>query len=442
VLVPAVLGVVEVVPGVEVGAPAVPSTSESFFLPKHDLDRKPSVSSNASFDGSFLQDPEHESTIAWMKTIAREFNLSETVFIWEHAPKTIANYPDQIIQESESNQQSPSQPVLHKHFHNTSINLVESCPHYTLRFYTRDGTSVDLCGHATMAAAAVVFKRLSKHGVNLSDMSVDFHVRNGVVLNAEPSLAAKPSSCLSAASGGSGGGVAGSNGRGGGDLSSMKIAMCFPWKDLVPVEPESAERENGMAMLRESFFSESAELSDEDVLYMGLDEGGDDLLVELTSAAFFKVPKRMSEINFKCMLEFDGYSRGVILCCAVDEFSRRRQEEQCLSHPSARASSETKGVKQGAGAGGVTVDFMSRFFGPKVGIEEDPVTGSAHCILGPYFANKLGRKTVVGKQKSQRGGIVECSIPQLADGLETLREKKRVSISGTAVMVMNGMLYI
>jgi len=451
VLVPAVLGrgvvtdaVGDTAGGGGAGTTPVSSSGDpAFFLPKPVAERKTSTSNN----DVFLQDPDHESTISWMKTIAREFNLSETVFIWEHAPKT-ETFLEHIPQDSESNQQSPPQnQVLHQHFHNTSTDPEEASPHYTLRFYTCDGTPVDLCGHATLAASAVVFKRLSKLGINLSDMSVKFHVKNGVILNASPSVAAKSCSGSSAASGGSGGAIAGSNGRAGGDLSSMKINMCFPWKDVIPFDQESAERESGMAVIREAFFSEqtgtenSVELSEEDVLFIGVDEGGDDLLVELTSAAFFRVPKRMSDINFKCMLEFDGYTRGVILCCAVDEFSRRRQEEQSLSHPSARAS-ETKGVKKGGGPGGVTVDFMSRFFGPKVGIEEDPVTGSAHCILGPYFANKLGRKTVVGKQKSQRGGIVECTV-ELADGLEISSEKKRtVSISGTAVMVMDGMLHI
>jgi len=293
VLVPAVLGpsvvtdnVADCVGGGSGSTPTGP-TGDAFFAPKPE--RKISISSN---EGVFLQDPDHEATISWMKTVAREFNLSETVFIWEHAPQT-AKYPDQITDDNESSQNSPPQ-VLHKHFHNTSIDPDESSPHYTVRFYTRDGTSVDLCGHATLAASAVVFKILSKQGIHLSDMSVDFHAKNGVILNSKPSLAASSTSCSSSVpSRSSSGGVVGAKGRAGSDLSSMKIIMCFPWKDLVPFEQESKERERTMTMLRDAFFSEQEGdkdrqgLSEEDVLYIGVDEGGDDLLVELTSAAFF-----------------------------------------------------------------------------------------------------------------------------------------------------------
>jgi PhzF family phenazine biosynthesis protein len=53
-------------------------------------------------------------------------------------------------------------------------------------------------------------------------------------------------------------------------------------------------------------------------------------------------------------------------------------------------------------------DFVSRFFAPACGIDEDPVTGSAHCALGPYWAEKLGRNDLVGFQASERGGIVRA----------------------------------
>lgn len=53
---------------------------------------------------------------------------------------------------------------------------------------------------------------------------------------------------------------------------------------------------------------------------------------------------------------------------------------------------------------GTDVDFVSRFFAPKVGIPEDPVTGSTHCILAPYWANKLGKNILTAKQVSKRGG--------------------------------------
>jgi PhzF family phenazine biosynthesis protein len=74
-------------------------------------------------------------------------------------------------------------------------------------------------------------------------------------------------------------------------------------------------------------------------------------------------------------------------------------------------------------------DFVSRFFAPRVGIDEDPVCGSAHCCLGPYWAKRLGRRELVGHQVSCRGGIVRVRI----DG-------SRVTLIGRAVTVLRGEL--
>jgi PhzF family phenazine biosynthesis protein len=61
-------------------------------------------------------------------------------------------------------------------------------------------------------------------------------------------------------------------------------------------------------------------------------------------------------------------------------------------------------------APGTDVDFVSRFFAPKVGVDEDPVTGSAHCTLIPYWAGKLGRTTLRARQISSRGGELWCEL--------------------------------
>jgi predicted PhzF superfamily epimerase YddE/YHI9 len=55
-------------------------------------------------------------------------------------------------------------------------------------------------------------------------------------------------------------------------------------------------------------------------------------------------------------------------------------------------------------------DFVSRCFAPRVGIDEDPVTGSAHCVLGPWWAPRIGRTSLVGHQVSARGGIVQVEV--------------------------------
>lgn len=74
-------------------------------------------------------------------------------------------------------------------------------------------------------------------------------------------------------------------------------------------------------------------------------------------------------------------------------------------------------------------DFVSRFFGPAVAVDEDPVTGSAHCALGPWWAERLGRTTLMGYQASARGGVVRV---ELRDG--------RVRLLGQAVTVLRGAL--
>jgi PhzF family phenazine biosynthesis protein len=74
-------------------------------------------------------------------------------------------------------------------------------------------------------------------------------------------------------------------------------------------------------------------------------------------------------------------------------------------------------------------DFVSRFFAPGSGIDEDPVTGSAHCALGPYWARKLGKTTLRAFQASARGGEVGVRL-----------EGDRAILSGHAVTVMHGEL--
>ncbi len=69
-------------------------------------------------------------------------------------------------------------------------------------------------------------------------------------------------------------------------------------------------------------------------------------------------------------------------------------------------------------------DFISRFFAPAVGVPEDPVTGSAHCALGPYWATKLGKAELTGYQASQRGGVVRLAV-----------RGERVLLRGQAVMM-------
>ena len=81
--------------------------------------------------------------------------------------------------------------------------------------------------------------------------------------------------------------------------------------------------------------------------------------------------------------------------------------------------------------GEVPYDFVSRYFVPAMGIPEDPVTGSSHCSLGPYWQAKLGKDTMMAYQASSRGGVlhVECT-------------PEKVYMGGRAITVMRGELLL
>ena len=95
----------------------------------------------------------------------------------------------------------------------------------------------------------------------------------------------------------------------------------------------------------------------------------------------------------------------------------------------ALAGLETRGVIVTAPASRPGADFVSRFFAPAVGIPEDPVTGSAHCTLAPYWAERLGRDGLTGYQASARGGTVRVRLAG-----------ERVLLAGRAVTVFAGQL--
>jgi len=76
---------------------------------------------------------------------------------------------------------------------------------------------------------------------------------------------------------------------------------------------------------------------------------------------------------------------------------------------------------------GADYDFVSRFFAPVFGIDEDPVTGSAHCALAPYWSDRLGRDELLGYQASDRAGHVHVRVAG-----------DRVHLGGEAVTVLAG----
>lgn len=228
----------------------------------------------------------------WMQSVALEMNLSETAF------------------------------------------LVPRDDDYDLRWFT-PVTEVDLCGHATLASAHVLWEteRLK------SDEMAHFHTRSGLLTATQV-----------------------------GDL----IELDFPATPPEPIEPPE-----GLADLLGSV-----------PRYVGRTPF--DLLLELTD----------EEELHDLMPDFIGLSRFPVRGFIV---TTRSEDER--------------------------YDFQSRFFAPAAGVNEDPVTGSAHCALAPYWAERLGKTKMTGYQASFRGGIVE---------VETING--RVKLRGQAVTTLHGEL--
>jgi PhzF family phenazine biosynthesis protein len=228
----------------------------------------------------------------WMQNVAKEMNLSETAF------------------------------------------LVKQDDGYSLRWFT-PAVEVDLCGHATLASAHVLWET----GTLAAGQQARFHTRSGLLTA---------------------------------DKRGSWIEMDFP------ATPE--KQADAPAGLVEALGVEPR--------YVGLNKF--DYLVEVES----------------------------------EEVVRAMQPDLIgLARISARGVIVT-GVASSHG-----FDFVSRFFAPRVGVNEDPVTGSAHCCLSPFWSNRLGRNELVGYQASPRGGVVRVRL----DG-------ERVHLGGQAVTVLKGEL--
>jgi predicted PhzF superfamily epimerase YddE/YHI9 len=99
--------------------------------------------------------------------------------------------------------------------------------------------------------------------------------------------------------------------------------------------------------------------------------------------------------------------------------------------PDMRALLEASETPTIVTAPGDEVDFVSRFFGPQVGIDEDPVTGSAHCALTPLWARRLGKTSLQARQVSSRVGELACELAG-----------DRVRLTGTAITFLRGTIQL
>src|SRR6185436_3643074 len=258
----------------------------------------PIVQVDAFTDRSFAGNPAAvcllpgPADVKWMQDVAREMNLAETAF------------------------------------------LVPQGDDFGLRWFT-PAVEVDLCGHATLASAHVLWEG----GQVPQGTQARFHTRSGLLTA---------------------------------DQRGEWIELDFP---ATPAEPAAAPA--------------------------GL------------TAAVGVTPRFVGRSRFDYLLEVDG-----------EEIVRG-----CRPNFDSLARVDARGVIVTSRAAASSYDFVSRFFAPRAGVNEDPVTGSAHCALAPYWTAKLGRTELIGYQASARGGTVRVRL-----------RDDRVILGGQAVTVLRGTL--
>lgn len=228
--------------------------------------------------------------------------------------------------------------------------------------------------------------------------------------------------------------------------------MDYPWRTVDPVPVGKDGDAAIIAMLRRAFFGAWSVVSPDDddndndtdelafslsashVLFMGVTKGGEDLLIELTVEGFELLCGR--SVDYVALKQgWSGYSRGVIVCCEVPEVATdehpantddSQQDTQTIRPASfARSRSEMVNLPD------EPLDFRSRYFEPKVGVNEDPVSGWPHCLLAPYFGKRRGKQRLIGMQESDRTGLVECILKE---------EEQKVCIIGSTVTTVSGKL--
>ena len=138
-------------------------------------------------------------------------------------------------------------------------------------------------------------------------------------------------------------------------------------------------------------------------------------------------PRLLDALDLMDPLYVGQSERDYLLRCADADDVRGLEPDM-----RAIARIDSRGVIVTAPSDRDDVDFVSRFFAPGVGVPEDPVTGSAHCSLGPYWADEMSQTTLTSRQVSARGGTVRVRL----DAPDT----PRVSLSGQATTVLRGRL--
>jgi predicted PhzF superfamily epimerase YddE/YHI9 len=131
--------------------------------------------------------------------------------------------------------------------------------------------------------------------------------------------------------------------------------------------------------------------------------------------AFAVSPIKIYEDDIVYLLEFEDEEEIIKLKSDFNILKRAKKDEIIVTSK----------------ANNMNYDFISRFFAPAIGVDEDPVTGSAHCYLAPYWIEKLGKEEVLGFQASRRTGYVKCSL-----------NGNRVILQGKSKTILNGTIQI
>ena len=162
---------------------------------------------------------------------------------------------------------------------------------------------------------------------------------------------------------------------------------------------------------------------------LSVERKGEMLLMDMPSRPAAPTVKYDSIVEALGIVDFEIFkSEDLLVVLGHEETVRAIQPDfERLMDVQAQADMPGDNFSVIITAPGADCDFVSRVFAPNAGINEDPVTGSAHCVLIPYWSHRLGKKTMTARQLSKRGGMLWCE-----DAGE------RVAIGGQAALYMVG----
>ena len=284
---------------------------------------------------------------------------------------------------------------------------------YDLRWFTRSGVEVDLCGHATLAAAHALYEL--GPGTVPDGAVVRFHTRGGVIPVARVE-----------------------------DEKRADDGAAFPKKKTTPL----------LELVLPCAPPRLAALGGKDVAPAGDDDSDDDdpptvkTGEENEAGVFFHRGDAAAALGVRARDVEAIVGRnalGDVFVCLVDHAALRRcvPDAPLVRFLTKNGRGLVACAPGGAVAGddGAPADFSCRFFGPNIGIDEDPVTGSAFCGLAPYWHTRLGRKNgeeMVAHQASARGGVVRVAAVKKRGGGPGAADETEVRVRGRAVSVLKG----